>query len=76
MRGTHGVYLVCGRRKYRGHEPGTQFEAVLSAQVEQRAIRRGDIQLIERVTPVLKPGSYRLPEDWPATANNTNPTSN
>lgn len=73
---THGVYLVCGRRKYRGHEPGTQFEAILSRQVEQRAIRRGDIELIERITPVLAPGSYQLPNGWLARANGTDPTSN
>lgn len=62
---TFGVYKVTGSRPYRGHEPGTVFEACLAPGPEQRAICRGDITLLERVTPDLAPGSYRLPPDWP-----------
>jgi len=62
---THGVYLVTGRRQYRGHSPGTTFEALLDRAAEQRAIARGDIRLIRRVTPGLEPGSYTLPAGWP-----------
>lgn len=65
MRGQFGIYEVTGPRKYRGHDPGTTFEASLDPNVEQRAIQRRDIRLIRRVTPSLLPGSYRLPHDWP-----------
>jgi hypothetical protein len=61
----YGVYRVTGKRQYRGHEPGTVFEAILDPSAEQRALGRGDIQLIRRIQPSLAPGSYRLPPDWP-----------
>jgi len=62
---THGRYVVSGRREYRGHQPGSTFEAQLDPNVEQRAITRGDITLLARVTPGLEPGSYTLPDGWP-----------
>lgn len=68
MRGEYGVYQVTGRRRYRGHEPGTIFEACIPATVERRAVQRGDIRLLRRELPTLQPGSYRLPKDWPPTA--------
>lgn len=58
---SHGRYKVTGNRKYRGHDPGTIFEARIDPAVEQRAIDRGAIELLERVTPGLEPGSYTLP---------------
>lgn len=61
----HGVYLVIGQRQYRGHKPGERFEARLDPAVEERAIRRGDIRLLRRITPSLQPGSFTLPDDWP-----------
>jgi hypothetical protein len=61
---THGEYQVVGRRAYRGHDPGDTFEAKLDRHAELRAIRRGDIVLLRRVTPALQPGSYRLPRGW------------
>ncbi len=54
-------YRVIGTRRYREHRPGTQFEAVIDAGAEARAIGRGDIELVERIEFVVKPGSYRLP---------------
>jgi hypothetical protein len=60
----YGVYLVTGKREYRGHAPGTVFEAVLDPGPVRRAIDRGDIKLLRYVTPSLAPGSYRLPPDW------------
>lgn len=65
---THGRYLVSGQRQYRGHQPGAIFEARLDPAVEHRAIARGAITLLERVTPDLGPGSYTLPDDWPPPA--------
>jgi hypothetical protein len=56
-----GIYLVVGQREYREHRPGTLFEAKLDARAEARAIGRGDIKLVERMIPALRPGSYRLP---------------
>lgn len=64
-RGSYGLYEVTGRRPYRGHKPGTRFEARLEPMAEKRAVRRGDITLLERVVPTLAPGSTRLPDDWP-----------
>lgn len=62
---SHGLYLVSGHREYRGHKPGSYFEAALDPGAEQRAIRRGDIRLIKRIEVKLEPRSYRLPKDWP-----------
>jgi hypothetical protein len=61
---THGLYRVTGRRAYRGHQPGQTFEANLQRNAERRAIVRGDIQLLKRVTPSLRHGSFRLPAGW------------
>lgn len=55
------LYLVKGRTGYRGHEYGQVFEAVLEERTEERAFARGNIELVERSTPSLKPGSYTLP---------------
>jgi hypothetical protein len=61
---THGVYLVTGQRAYRGHQPGVSFTARLDRNAEARAIRRGDLQLLDRVTPALEPGTYTFPHGW------------
>lgn len=58
---TGGRYKVVGPRSYRGHEPGSVFEAVLERQAEIRAINRGSIQLLARVDVGLKPENARLP---------------
>ncbi len=65
---THKRYLVTGKRKYRWHDPGTTFEAILDPDAEARAIERGSIQVVEVVQPELENGSYALPEDWPQEA--------
>ena len=58
-----GKYRVVSQRRYRGHQPGDLFEAVLDDRAEARAIGRGDIVLLERVTPALQPGSWTLPKE-------------
>lgn len=58
------VYTITGRA-YRGHQQGALVEMVLDDMAEARAIRRGDIQLVERSTPSLVEGSYRLPRTAP-----------
>jgi len=55
------VFLVSGATSFDGYNPGETFETVLDPDLETRAIRRGSLTLIERSTPVLQPGSYRLP---------------
>lgn len=54
-------YEVCGTRIFKGFPPGVEFEADLDPYQEARAIRRGSIRLLERLTADLVPGSYRLP---------------
>jgi hypothetical protein len=61
---TFTEYRVTGKRQYRGHDPGTTFEANLDVGPEQRAIARGDIRIIRRVTPGIQPGSVRSPDGW------------
>ena len=58
------VYKVTGRLGYKGHQPGEYFEAVLDPLVERRAIARRNIILIDKSTPKLQPGSFKLPKDW------------
>jgi len=59
-----GEYLVVGTREYRGHKPGETFEAELDRFAEERAITRGDIRLLKRMTPGVQPGSYTFPDGW------------
>jgi hypothetical protein len=62
-----GIYRVAGSRAYRGHEPGTEFGARLEPLAEARAIRRGSIELVDRMTPELERGSFSLPREWQTT---------
>ena len=59
---THKRYLVTGKRKYRGHQPGTVFEAQLEPDAERRAIERESIRVLEEIEVTV--GSHALP-DWP-----------
>lgn len=52
------VYKVTGRSSFRHYPSGDTFEAVLPPALEKRAINRGQIELVERSTPKLVPGSY------------------
>jgi hypothetical protein len=61
------VYRVEGRLAYRGHPAGSVFEATLEQAAEARAVGRGAIRILERSTPSIKQGSYRLPAGWPTT---------
>lgn len=60
-----GRYRVTGKRAYRGHLPGSEFEAVLDPNAEHRAINRGSITLLERLHADLPRGRYKLPVGWP-----------
>jgi hypothetical protein len=63
-------YKVIGRRRYRDHYPGDTFEARFDAAIE-RAVYRGDIEILEVIRPELPEGRYTLPKDWPEPANAT-----
>ncbi len=55
---------MIGRRTYRGHEHNSTFFAKLSPFEERRAVARGAIALLERVTPSLTQVTYSLPKGW------------
>lgn len=61
-----GSYQVIGPASYRGHPPGTRFEANLQPGPETRAISRAAIRFLGHVNPAPPPGSYRLPPGWVA----------
>lgn len=54
------VYLV-KHGPYRGRRTGERFEAHLPDAVEQRALMRGTLEIVEVSKPALLEGSYRLP---------------
>jgi hypothetical protein len=60
----HGIWKVVGKRAYRGHHPGEEFDASLEAGAATRAIGRGDIVLLDKFEPAIPPGSFHLPEGW------------
>ena len=60
----YGEYLVTGSRRYRGHEPGSRFEARLDRLAEARAIQRGDIRLLRHITPSVAGQPFQLPDGW------------
>lgn len=59
----YGIYEVIGTRKYRGHDPGTRFEALLDRPAEMRALARGSIRLVERIE-IEVPAGYTFPQGW------------
>jgi len=73
---TYGVYKVIGKREYRGHAPGSTFEARIDRPAEQRAIERGDIELVQRVE-ITVPAQRTFPQGWlpPMLEPDTAPTS-
>lgn len=58
------VYEVTRHDGYRGHGRGTRFEAILDPNAERRALARGDIRVVARITPSVQPGSFELPAGW------------
>lgn len=59
------VYQVIGNRMFRQYQPGDLFEAQLPQGMEQRALRRGAIQVVERSTPSIQPERFTAPAGWP-----------
>lgn len=66
---SHGLFEVIGRRQYRGHRPGDQFEARYDPAID-RAICRKDIRFVKWVESCLPQGHW-LPKDWPPQAADT-----
>ncbi len=60
---TFGRWKVTGNREYRGHPPGTVFVTGLDNNAAHRAIRRGDIVLLEETQPGLPP-EFTFPLGW------------
>lgn len=60
---TFGRWQVTGAREYRGHPTGTVFVTGLDNNAAHRAIRRGDIVLLEELQPGL-PEVFMFPEGW------------
>jgi hypothetical protein len=58
------VYEVTGTFRFRDHDPGEVFEAILDPVQERRALIRGNIRILEASRPTLQPGSYTLPRGW------------
>jgi hypothetical protein len=58
-----GRWQVVGTREYRGNRPGAVFIESLERNAARRAVARGDIKLIEMVTPELPP-EWGLPAGW------------
>jgi hypothetical protein len=56
------IYKVIGPTSYRGHPPGSTFEAKLEEKAEERAIRRHAIELLDEKPPSLRDGSWTLPK--------------
>jgi hypothetical protein len=61
---THFECEVIGPRAYRGHDPGTVFEARLERAAARRAVKRGDILILREVQPEIPPGSFTFPHGW------------
>lgn len=59
-----GLYLVCGKRAYAGVEPGEEFMARLDRNAERRALERGSLQLVARVTPTIVLHDCEFDQGW------------
>jgi hypothetical protein len=58
------VYRVCGSRRYRGHDPGEEFSALIEPGIEGRLVARGVIEVIDGLRPMLTRDSFVLPNGW------------
>lgn len=54
-------YLVTSSYPYREHAPGEEFEANLDPDVEERAVRKGAIVVLEDKRVRLEPEQVRDP---------------
>ena len=59
-------YVTVGPREYRGHPTGEEFTERVCSRTH-RAVARGDIQFLARVTPEL-PARWGMPDGWSTTA--------
>ena len=66
------LYLVTGRLPFRGYLPGETFEALIERDAEERAVARGNVRVLERGTPQIRPDSFVLPVGWQSTRTRSN----
>lgn len=64
MNGTYGLWKVVGKREYMGVAPGQTFEAQIKMAAARRAVDRGDIVLLEWVTPCIDMELATFPKGW------------
>lgn len=64
MKRVFTTYRVVGLRRYREHEPGTVFSAVIDEGAERRAVERGCLEVLGREIPDLEAGTFSLPYGW------------
>lgn len=58
------TYLVTGKHRYRGYDPGSTFIGELEPSIEARAIGRGSIEIVDRGPIQLDPTRAALPRGW------------
>ena len=58
------VYRVTGKLRYREHKPGELFVAELDKDVEERALRVGAIEVVERTSVHLDIRRAKPPRGW------------
>lgn len=58
------IYRVSGRQKFLGYAPGETFVAELDSGVEERAIARGSIEIVEEAEVALDATRASLPRGW------------
>lgn len=56
------IYRVRGSYHFRGHAPGTTFEASLEPDEERRAVRRGNIEILFSQRITLDESKIRRPK--------------
>lgn len=58
------AYVVTGKNRFKGFCPGETFVASLEPTLEERALTRGDIQIVERGSVSLDPARISMPPGW------------
>ena len=57
-------YLISGPTKFLGFDPGTTITTELDPGLEERALKRGAIQIVERVALTLDETRVVMPRGW------------
>lgn len=62
------TYLVTGDANFLGFAPGATFVAQLEGGLEERALKRGSIKVVERSTVTLDETRVVMPRGWKTTS--------